>query len=1252
MNPWGRIMIRPLAAVALLKAAALALLAAEPIAVFHCRELLDRDWPRTLVTYQREFAAGIARPGDLRLVDAAGREQPVQVWRVKEHDDGSIASARISFFAELAKRSDYRFELQAAKASAAAGRPEVKLEAEFVTLDNGIVALRLPIAGAFKFDPPLAMGQDHAAMVAAYGQQADKGIPPGPIQGVRLAGGGWIGGSYFFAAQPDSAPKVSGFTCRITEQGPLFAEAKVRYTFTAGGWYELTARLLAGDPAIRIDEQFDLGPPGSMWDHRVMVSLTSGWKEGGWKPDSAYWISAEERLKGRDERFQNAMREAGLTNRADCGSTAILYDEPFRKLFDVAVRYPWHPNAQFFGLVRTTDISRDALAAGKVPFLGLVPMHTGNWRGSIDPSDGMLFTCAAGDVYLNWRLRASPHPRNMLHTGEYDPEQSLTFCRRQWALIGGSFQPFEQLWDFRAHEGHVTLDDYKDWILDWPADPKVTYPRLLFSRADVERLKAHIDQFPAAGKFREFLYVNYTENRQRELWNKLTSDNEWSGPAAETRHLLSKGDPSNIPWAIGYRVSQMTAWAGEMDELLSSDRLTPGQRARLRGDMAALCYAISEPDVNPRGSMTHLGNPNMPINRFCGLAWAAALIPDHPLAKTWLDIAAMYIRYKLAINTAPNGTWGELISYYAASAPHLMQTASVLARTGRLDDSAARLAVMPAQFTVNLLTPHDPRFDARIVPGWGHEGLDQGTHFLVAANTVREIDPSLATAFAWAWEAFGRPMTGHHDAGFSPRAQANAELTRGLPDGYAPPQLQSTWLPGFGVTMRAHAGDPNETYLSFRQGYSVSHCDANQGDFALYARGAPLVPLSLVGYAIHGDGPFARMHREFGWHSRVRFGSQTNTGGWPGGGAWGGVPAHSFSDSADYARAVGEYGPQTWTRQILFLKSHSAAGPNYFVFRDSASTPGGSAGTLEPKWWFLRTLGTKAQVQSSANELNYTSAFGAKLNAHFLQPRRIEGQVRDASQPAPLYHVTAENWRRANASTTQNPGADTPVEDHITVSAIGPIAPGEDVLVALSPQSAGEPPPRYEPRGDGAARIITSEATDYVFLHHKPMQFADREVAFHGIAGAVRVLSNAVHLIISEGPGTISYRGATLRSEGPAQRTVPLADIDTAPTFEVPTTWKLKSNALPEGCRIEGSARCELKMESDRLVGRSEGHGGFLHAPMPAGMKVLPTLVIDGQTYAPGTSGGALVIPLLPGEHRFEVRALEQPPVFRNWQAW
>jgi hypothetical protein len=435
----------------------------------------------------------------------------------------------------------------------------------------------------------------------------------------------------------------------------------------------------------------------------------------------------------------------------------VGYDQPYAKVFDVAVRYPWAPDAQFLGLVDEGSLTRDSGAGGKVPFLAVVPTHTGNWRGSNDPSDAMLFSYKIGDVCLNWRLRASPHPRSALHTGEYDPDQPLTFCRRQWVLVGGPFQPFEKLWDFRAHQGFVTLDDYKDWVLDWPADPKVTYPRLLFGKADVARLKSQLDP--------KFLYINDTDSRREELWKRLTSDNEWDSPFGAARSVLSRGDPANIPWATGYRISQMCGWAGNMDELLSSNKLTPDERARLRRDLATLCYTLSEPDVHPRGSMTHLGNPNMPINRFCGLAWAAALIPDHPMAKTWLDLSAKYIRHKLAVNTLPGGTWEELITYYHASANHVMQTAGVLARTGRLDESTARLAVAPAQFTMNLLTPRDPRFDARIIPGWGHEGLDQGTHFLVAANAVRPFDPQLAASLAWAWDAFGRPMNGHHDAG-------------------------------------------------------------------------------------------------------------------------------------------------------------------------------------------------------------------------------------------------------------------------------------------------------------------------------------------------------------------------------------------------------------------------------------------------------------------------------------------------------
>ncbi|MCL1857543.1 MAG: hypothetical protein FWF84_07915, partial [Kiritimatiellaeota bacterium] len=75
-----------------------------------------------------------------------------------------------------------------------------------------------------------------------------------------------------------------------------------------------------------------------------------------------------------------------------------------------------------------------------------------------------------------------------------------------------------------------------------------------------------------------------------------------------------------------------------------------------------------------------------------------------------------------------------------------------------------------------------------------------------------------------------------------------------------------------------------------------------------------------------------------------------------------------------------------------------------------------------------------------------------------------------------------------------------------------------------------------------------------------------------------------------------------------------------------------------------------LTYRHDRIVGRSEGAARIIHATAPAGLDRLPMFVVDGQTYAPGTSGDRLILPLLPGEHVFSVEALQQPPIFRDWQ--
>ena len=95
-----------------------------------------------------------------------------------------------------------------------------------------------------------------------------------------------------------------------------------------------------------------------------------------------------------------------------------------------------------------------------------------------------------------------------------------------------------------------------------------------------------------------------------------------------------------------------------------------------------------------------------------------------------------------------------------------------------------------------------------------------------------------------------------------------------------------------------------------------------------------------------------------------------------------------------------------------------------------------------------------------------------------------------------------------------------------------------------------------------------------------------------------------------------------------------------------------------------------MTFHADRIVGRHDGLGRVLNLTQPAGLDRMATVLVDGRAYLPGSSSTTdpaiagrrgtadstrqttLVIPLLEGEHTFEVRNLRQPPVFRNWQAW
>ena len=1324
---------------------AVAATAAEPLATWECRERLGLDWARTLVSYQVQFDPGKAKAGEVRLVDAAGTEAPVQLWRVQNHPDGSLASARVSFYGQLPRDGSYRYQLLPGKPAAAPNGPSATTQGGLLMLDNGIVALRLPAPGTVKFDKPPTMHTDHAAMVKLFGKQAENGVAPGPIQGIRLNDGRWVGGSYFFAANPQDAPRLTGYTCTVTEQGPLFCEAVVRYELDngpassplpklgegaggEGGYYQLAARVCAGDPAARIDEQSDLKIIGDWWKVRVMFSLAGGWQDGGWKPDTSWYITSEGRMPGREPDFEQAVEEMGFDAKkyqsVEYGVRKIAYNEPYAKVFDVAAWYPWHPSAFYFGLADSAGVKKGADPA-RTPFLGIVPLHAGNWRGCIGSWDGMVFSYAAGDVCLNWPLIAQRHPNSLLHTGEYDPDLPFSFLRRQWAIVGGPMQYQDGLRRVRGYDGYINLDDYKEWVLDWPADPKVTYPRLVFDRKLVESLKGRLDEQPGGDVLGKFLYFNDDDARRDSLYKTYTSPaSEWTSPLGLARHGLTSG------WFSSFRIAQSCFWAGAIDELLSSGKLTDEQRGALRAHLAAVACMLTEPDFNPRGSMVHLGNPNMPINRFMGLPFVAALIPDHPRANEWLDVASQYVRYKLAMNTAPNDAWSELLTYYMSAASHIMQASLVLQKAGRLDASTAELASRAGRFPFYLLAPRDPRFaGARSLPCWGHEGYWMiPTQWLPVAGFMRELDPAFARDMAWAWDQLGRPMEDHHDAGFSERAILHADLLTGLPPDYVPARIGSRWLPGFGATMRAHAGKPDELYFSLRQGYMVSHSDANQGSFVIHAKGAPLTTLSIFQYALHQYPEYIKLNEEFGWHNRVRFDSTSNTGGWPGGGRVSNVHAHAFSDSADYIRALGDYGPQRWTRQVMLVKSRRPGGIDYFVFRDSFRPLDGDAAKLQRTWWYLNTPGEKTLVTAAPDGMTYRSPYGAQLHVQFLQPAAVAAESREATGAGPVYNHAARKWQEAGMPVEDGKDTSIRVKQTATVTGFGPVAPGQDIIVALTPARPDEQLPQFELLSPGVLRVKTGESTDYVFLGPEPAAFSRDGISFTGLAGAVRVFADEVHLVMAEGPGEAGYQGTALRCEVPAARVLPKASLKrgvtevkapahtiafkldrpdakaetvrpglpagkagvTKHTFDGGTAYEfdspepiafdadgIKFSGRRGGIIIDqkaGTTRMvvidgdemssgnlrtwqaggpyDVTFHQDRITGRYAGLGRILHVTRPAGLDRLPMYALDGQTYAPGTSGDTLILPMLAGEHEFEIRALPQPPIWRNWQAW
>ncbi len=1081
--------------------------------VFACRNWVERDWPRKLLHYDIAAEAGEFTPGRTELLDGAGAPVAHQVEALERHADGSLKRGRVSFYADLPRGAAWTYTWRASDTPAtfaphvtSRSRGWLRTQAREVT--NAAAGILVPPPGEHVFRRPVDPSE----------------VPP-PILGWRLADGRWVG-----KARLASDRLATGWSQRVIADGPLYQEFEYEVRFAPGepprdtpGYYRVRVRVEAEQPLVFVAEEYDFGSITAGQDFLILTL------DDGWQPNTAVWAayrqapSQPEQVRGpRGGEADTPVWQAPL--------------EP-AKPRELARLFPHND----FGLqAQWYAIFADDGAADS-PQVGIVTQHSGAWRL---PSQSQSSLVVAEDGRIEARLRISMNlsgmPSNPFNTAEIDPDLPQTLGRRLWALVLGPRPSAKEdgglevaaLDGWRIDPGFITLDDYKGWTLEWEEDASLARPRVFTTPAHLTRLKAELERCPGKEAIKDYSLIS----------------GDAAAARAEGERALQRlvGQHGVLNWHMTHYRATQNAYepAFLADSALASPELPDDLRRRLRANLALFCHLWTHANFIPRGAGMHMGNPNMPINRFMGLPLFAALIPDHPQAAEWLDESYNYLKWKVSFNIASGGGMFRETLPYATYGPSIFfTTAAVALRNAGYEEIAAFEPLKEFGRYLNAVdTPVTPVRGrpadrlaglndrrVRVLPGL-MRGSDVagGQSRMMLASLTATSDPAYA----------GEMMGAFYEAG----GFLGTEMTQPFmwfywnPDiaPVTPPRRESI-IAGLGGILRAHVGTPDEAYFALRMGYSQQR-GTDQGSIAFYARGACLVPPSglSAGHSQEGVWP----------HSVVAFGEP------PAGHEHGRVDTniedYGFTPSVGYLLGRQTFkgrGPQLrriekefeslpdafdiiwsrqfqelesnfiYSRQTLLLRSPSPAGPTYAVLRDSTQGP-----CPLPSRWHLWLTTKSDNVQRLPGGVRAAYGDGVNLDIIVIEPAEAEVAV----TPVTPIRGYGEDYSQLRIPQT----------------------PGKGYLTVLYPTRQGEPGPRRVDRlAEGIVRLETAESTDYVFCAvDQPVVYRDDTVDIAAFAGAVRIFPNRVLLVNAAGQhGSVGYRGVVAQGVGPFEHAVPVA---------------------------------------------------------------------------------------------------------------
>ena len=1051
-------------------------------------DYLGVTWQQELIHYPLEFSPGELKGEAVALVQPeGGKPIPCQVSDVVRHADRSLRSFNVWFIVNLPPDQSATYSITPGKAGPNDGGVAVKATdsaIEFTTKAPQPIGIRL-VGGAKEYDPPVP-----ATSV------------PGPIAALLLPSGREIGKGRF-----EVPFKVKSYQAEVTAAGPVFAEARIRYTFDTGFW-TFTARVVRGCPMVIINEEVDTGDGGQAWDTAdrfYVLPLNTG----GFKPTQG-WYTGRTDTEGFHD-LMNQYVQPVLTNgleRGGPGSTVNGYTLTFKENRTDYYLTPWPTWSARAGVaMRLVEPGKDAI--------GFASIKTTDWR---NPLAARLRTDTNGELSMALPLQVYRQGWPSEGFGAGSPNYTgktlgvpPTTVRRNYGIMLTAAEDEQKshidgLLYQTARLGAQPLDEVKNWTLDWP-DP--------LSNATWAAESSKV------GK--EALAVMRTWLAAKRALGNYASYSMW------TYYSLERT-----------RYDKLVAVFDQPKELSAIDRRD------LRRLCAFQAYVMNSLDEFPWGSGPHIGNPNMHMMAMAARAHTAYLVKDHPQFKEWGQWTLDYTRDFITRYTRQSGAPYECPHYTLdVTISDITKLNKTLLETGVGDALDTPLFKACMQVLLDWSMPADPRFTNHRLRlafgnGYPYESFTVPVmQYLVEYYQTR--DPQLAAQLQWVVN----------------RSQPDDKQIHVVRD--EAPALRSRSIGDLGVIFRHGFGTPYETFMFLMAGNCDGHYEAEteQMAYTLYAKGQPINLHFGNGYLPMFVRPWLRNRVSFDHMIEESERNPTR------------VQATAFTPEAEYVRAARDVDSlrplnteypittnrgaasapaeqaswpalphwqrtplTTWYRQMLFLKDVDPKGPNYFVLRDTFD--GAPSQPTDLSLWFL------ASNMTRQGDLYHFDGQGkVDMDVFVAAPVATEPETGQYGHPSPLHvrPVATDTNFFLNGKSDQ--------ETQLFLRLKQPA--GKGYLVVLYPRlKENDPPASFTTLAEGVVRMETPLSTDYAFLNPAAFEFKDARVQFRGVSGTVRFYkSGKIAIVNTEGQSEIRIAGHQIAGTGPFTVLIELGKVVT-----------------------------------------------------------------------------------------------------------